>query len=368
MVEKIGPGLPPEANTQGLNGTANPEGNTEGVPATASYLSEADQTSENELVAFEDGGGDDSFAADDSGADRLSLIQQEYEMESENYRRYQNQLIELQKDKGEYERQIALHKDSPEVIKMYQRKLDSVDSQIGTLTDNISKCEGRMQELMTEYSNELTNTTLTASYGASGAADVSAGGAQAAGGETFTARSVVYGANAQSGSIPKDLANSLDRKLGSGFSAKCEQVAGYLGCNVNDLLAMMYSESGLQPTARNKSSNAIGLIQFMPSTLRGNGYSTEQVASMSAVQQLDVVADIFMKAKTMAGYGANEQIDGGTLYAINWLPAYAKRDTIATRGGSYYSSGLDMDKNGAVTKGDLTERLRRKYNEMLNNI
>ena len=86
---------------------------------------------------------------------------------------------------------------------------------------------------------------------------------------------------------------------------------------------------------------------------------------MSAVQQLDVVADIFMKAKKMAGYGANEKIDGGTLYAINWLPAYAKRNTIVSSGEKYYSKGLDMNKDGSVTKNDLAQRLQSKYNEML---
>jgi len=381
MLEKVGSNLPqeaPVANTEAAADVTMPKGKTVDGTQTAAalqFFAGVAQTSENELVAFEDGIDDISLASGGVDNTKLLSIQREYNSEFENYLQYQREMVELQKEKSDYERQIELHKDNPETVRKYQAKLDGVNSQISTLESETAQCERNIQSLMTEYNTELANmaaasyTTVSSSAAVSTAA--SSGGVQpAAGGNALRASNVVYsaGSGTSSGNISQNLANALDRRLGNGFSAKCQKVAGYLGCNVNDLLAMMYSESGLQTTARNKSSNAIGLIQFMPSTLKANGYTTEQVASMSALQQLDVVADIFMKAKRMAGYGANERIDGGTLYAINWLPAYAKRDTLATRGGKYYSSGLDMDKSGSVTKADLQQRLQKKYNEMLHNI
>jgi len=389
MVEKIGSNLPPEAalNTPATVETLNLEGTAgEGRGANGlQLLADGAQISENDLVVIDEGGGDAS-APDGNDNSRLSLLQQRHDAEFERYLQYQRELVELQKQQNDYERQIRLHKDKPETVKRYQAKLEKVSGQISELKQNISQCEQNMQDLMTEYGNELANmaalslsmpeSAAPAALEVSGTAQTGAENPSPAGGDNiFTVNNAAYGPNFETfsaspstTSIPQNLATSLDRRLGSGFSAKCEQVAGYLGCNVNDLLAMMYSESGLKTTARNKKSNAVGLIQFMPSTLRANGYTTEQVASMSGVQQLDVVADIFMKSKKMAGYGENEQIDGGTLYAINWLPAFAKRDTIATKGGKYYSLGLDMNKDGSVTKADLRQRLEKKYNEMMNNI
>jgi len=334
-------------------------------------LSAPGTTSENELVALDFNDGTDNSTSGGTENSELDLIQKQYDYALESFLFYQQQIAETQKEIRECERKIKEFSDNQETAQRYQSKLEGLNSTLGGFMQGAANCEAKMQELMAKFNEglaEMVNINATAlsaeslTYSAPKAGKVQAQGTSMKGAPSFS------GSSYKGAALPKDVANALDRKLGSGFSAKCESVAGYLGCNVNDLLAMMYSESGLQTTARNKSSNAIGLIQFMPSTLRANGYSTEQVASMSAIQQLDVVADIFMKAKKMAGYGANEKISGGTLYAINWLPAYAKNDTIATRGGKYYSSGLDMNKDGSVTKADLEQRLQKKYNEMLNNI
>ncbi len=357
----------------------------------------AKETPENELVVLDCA---DGTAYGEENI--LDEIQSERSAELDKYLEYQEKVAELRKEKSKYEAEIRQNGDNPETVRRYQTKLENIEAEIGEFSKLMAECEQNMQNLAAEFNKELSNiinqsamqslsSSVQSAYpvnnagiGAQNAQNAwyvqNSGGTQGSGASTAGAQaSTSLGAQGKNASvinygvytgesIPQNLAKALDSRLGSGFSQKCENVAGYLGCNVNDLLAMMYSESGLKTTARNKSSNAVGLIQFIPSTLKSNGYTTEQVASMSAVQQLDVVADIFMKAKKMAGYGANEKIDGGTLYAINWLPAYAKNNVVAQKGGKYYSSGLDMNKDGSVTKADLSQRLQSKYNEMLRNV
>jgi hypothetical protein len=57
------------------------------------------------------------------------------------------------------------------------------------------------------------------------------------------------------------------------------------------MAAMAFETGGsFSPAVPNKAgSGAVGLIQFMPSTAKGLGTSTEALKKMSAVQQLDFV-------------------------------------------------------------------------------
>lgn len=163
--------------------------------------------------------------------------------------------------------------------------------------------------------------------------------------------------------IPSDLANSLDAKLGSGFSAKVEKIAKNLNCSPTDLLGVMYSESGLNPQAGN-SLGYVGLIQFSPYY-----YNTSSIKNMSAIQQLDLVEKAIMDTKSWALNDKNAKLDAGTLYSLIFLPAYAKNDVLVSAGDShgYYNSnkGLDLDHNGNISKADLNRRVAGKYNELL---
>ncbi len=230
-------------------------------------------------------------------------------------------------------------------ISGYESKIDSTQSKIDTCFQNMTDINNQILEVSTEEAALAESSGGTTTYSCTGA--------------TYTGES-----------IPEELASSLDAKLGEGFSEKCESVAASLNCNVNDLLAMMYSESGISTTATNSSSGAVGLIQFMPSTLSANGYSSSEVANMSAVEQLSVVEDIMLKLKATAGYSQSDELDTGSLYAICFLPAAAQNETVCSSGGTYswaYSgnSGLDLDGDGAITKTDLANRLNSKYSELL---
>ncbi len=147
--------------------------------------------------------------------------------------------------------------------------------------------------------------------------------------------------------------------LTQAFFNKVVAVAKRVNCDPNDLMCLMNSESGVKTTAVNKSSGATGLIQFMPSTARGLGTSCSALKAMSPEQQMVYVEKCIMNSKKAAKLG-DQKIGAGTLYALIFLPARANRDIVTTRGESYYNSnkGLDVDKDGKISKADLAKRIR----------
>lgn len=73
------------------------------------------------------------------------------------------------------------------------------------------------------------------------------------------------------------------------FVAKMKTVATALAIDPDWLMATMWVESRLKPTAKNPGSTATGLIQFMASTALKLGTTTAALRGMSRVQQLDYV-------------------------------------------------------------------------------
>lgn len=78
--------------------------------------------------------------------------------------------------------------------------------------------------------------------------------------------------------------------LGNNFYPKLVQMTSQLGMKPEDLLAVMVSESGINPAAHN-SGGATGLIQFMPDTLKGTGFhgTPDQFKSVSGEGQLPYI-------------------------------------------------------------------------------
>ncbi len=169
------------------------------------------------------------------------------------------------------------------------------------------------------------------------------------------------------GSLPDELVEQLDAKLGDGFCAKLEEVAKNINCNPTDLIGMMQSESGINPCAYNNNGGATGLIQFMPSTARSLGTTTSELLNMSAIEQLDYVEQYF---SNWTG-GSGEKLTGGDLYTLCFLPAYLDRDVLCSSSdsstSSYYraNSALDADNDGKITKEELDLRVENKYQEVL---
>src|SRR5690554_6118832 len=73
------------------------------------------------------------------------------------------------------------------------------------------------------------------------------------------------------------------------FTEKVNNICTELRIEPNWLMFVMWFESRLNPQAVNPISGATGLIQFMPSTARSLGTTTDVLKRMSNVQQLDYV-------------------------------------------------------------------------------
>jgi hypothetical protein len=73
------------------------------------------------------------------------------------------------------------------------------------------------------------------------------------------------------------------------FTEKVASICSQLNIKPEWLMFVMWFESKLNPQAVNPISGATGLIQFMPSTARGLGTTTDVLKRMSNVQQLDYV-------------------------------------------------------------------------------
>ena len=153
--------------------------------------------------------------------------------------------------------------------------------------------------------------------------------------------------------------------LSDAFYNKVIQVAKNLKCSPNDLMAVMYSESGIDSKKVGRNG-ATGLIQFLPKYMSGLGTNAEALKKMSDVEQMNYVEKCIKASKKIAKISDSQTIDSGTLYALVYLPAYAGREILATKTNDpngYYSSnkGLDANKDGKITKSDLATRLKNYY-------
>lgn len=146
------------------------------------------------------------------------------------------------------------------------------------------------------------------------------------------------------------------------FNKKVDKVASALGVKSSDLMAIFKQESGVNPQAVNRMSGATGLIQFMPSTARQLGTTTEELKGMDGVQQLDYVYKYFK----MTGVGNGEL---GDLYMAVFMPKYVgypPETVLGANGAEGFSGkvyaqnkGLDRNKDGTITVADVKNSVAR---------
>lgn len=192
-----------------------------------------------------------------------------------------------------------------------------------------------------------------------------------------------YSANIFAASTPKTSykssyttlrANHLNKE----FLNKVKTVARNLNCDYEDLLAVMNSESSLNPSATHKNrrgqKTAVGLIQFTKSDgipalnqHYGLNLTVEKIEKMSAMEQLDLV-EKFYKITTKKFGG--RKLSAADLYASAYLPARAQNEILCRKGErysdgrlkGYYESNSAFDKNGdnKITKSELNQHLAGK--------
>lgn len=88
--------------------------------------------------------------------------------------------------------------------------------------------------------------------------------------------------------------------LSERFFTELKAMCARLGCHPLDMLKVMFSEGGVRAEAHNPASDASGLIQFIPSTLRGLGWTdgTAAFRRLTAEEQVPWVEKFFQPFKS----------------------------------------------------------------------
>lgn len=150
-------------------------------------------------------------------------------------------------------------------------------------------------------------------------------------------------------------------KVSAEFRERLFEVAAALGVYPDYLMACIAFETAetFRPDIRNAAgSGAVGLIQFMPATARGLGTSTEALARMSAVEQLDLVRMYFKP------YAGRLHTLSDVYMAILWPKAIGKPEdyVLFTQPSIAYTqnAGLDRDRDGSITKAEAAGLVQAK--------
>jgi hypothetical protein len=144
-----------------------------------------------------------------------------------------------------------------------------------------------------------------------------------------------------------------------GFINKVIDVSNQLGCDYVDLLACMAFETGrkFDPSLRNRIG-ATGLIQFIPSTAKSLGTTTDALGALTRTQQMDWVLKYF-KAGPIKKLSKVSLED---LYmAILWPAAVGKPlsySLFEAGTKAYQQNPLDIGNKGYVSKEDAATKVR----------
>ncbi|MDD3108471.1 MAG: transglycosylase SLT domain-containing protein [Alistipes sp.] len=153
-----------------------------------------------------------------------------------------------------------------------------------------------------------------------------------------------------------------EEKVTPEFVRCVDRVAQHLGVDPSHLMAIMWSESRLNPTARNPVGGAVGLIQFMPATAKALGTSSQALLQMSAVEQM-VYVERFFRPYAQRCRGFEE------LYLACFFPvAIGKPDTYILQTSrlsaaliAQQNPGFDLNRDQQITVGEFKQHLRRRF-------
>lgn len=154
------------------------------------------------------------------------------------------------------------------------------------------------------------------------------------------------------------------KRVSRGFVELVIDIAAELETQADWLMTCMAFESGqsFRPDIKNMAgSGATGLIQFMPATAKALGTSTDALAAMTAEQQLAYVRKYFAPFK-----GRLDTLED-VYMAILWPAAVGKPEDYVLfdrrKMPTTYrqNSGLDLNRDGTVTKWEATAKVRSMY-------
>lgn len=149
------------------------------------------------------------------------------------------------------------------------------------------------------------------------------------------------------------------------FWSKWNDMCASLKCDPVHLAMVVYSESGWNSTAYNQDGPAGGLIQFMQVALNAVGFPGTP-RDITLVLPKDQIPFIYNYYKNHSQW----LTDPGSIYLVNFLPAYIKsaKDNqakgidlmLGMKGGAGFpgivyklNAGLDANRDGFITFSDL---------------
>lgn len=133
-----------------------------------------------------------------------------------------------------------------------------------------------------------------------------------------------------------------------------------LGVNPKHLMIVMNNESGLNHKAKNPTSSAAGLIQFMANTAKSLGTTTSALLLMSNVQQLDYVFKYLKPYKS-------KMLSVADVYLAVFFPKALFQNDIwefpqwAVKANKIF----DISKDGKLTKAEFKQYVNNKYQKYL---
>jgi tape measure domain-containing protein len=153
----------------------------------------------------------------------------------------------------------------------------------------------------------------------------------------------------------KRWAAQIEKIGGEELIRAVEKIARRRGANPNDLLGVFGFESGLDPSRTNKIG-ATGLIQFLPSTARALGTTTDALRKQTAIEQLEYVD------KYLAQFDKVLDTTEKLYSAVLRGKVLNDPETVLfTKGTKAYAQNpLDFDKSGTVTLSEATSQIRKQ--------
>lgn len=168
--------------------------------------------------------------------------------------------------------------------------------------------------------------------------------------------------------MSNSISKSFKAKLSEAEELKVIEVAADLSINPNWLCAVIYFETAksFSPSKTN-SFGSVGLIQFTRDkagvaykTINGKRYLLTDIAKMSFVQQMDLVAEYFKEVKKTTGKSLNSFLD---VYFAVFFPKALNQSSSYILQSSGLSSSLiakqnpifDTNKDNKVTKSEIEQ-------------
>lgn len=185
-------------------------------------------------------------------------------------------------------------------------------------------------------------------------------------------------------------------KVSKPFRDRVRSLCYSLGMNPDHLMTCMHFETGgtFSPSIRNAAgSQAVGLIQFMPSTALALGTTDDKLEEMSALAQLEYVGDYFRNVshrcktvqdvymailwpsaigkpeshvcfwemKTLRNfYHAKLDPMANLPMQLRGLTEFQWKKLLSAPSARYVqNAGLDYNKDGMITKGEACARVTR---------